>query len=237
MARILSTEVVAISDGNSLNNDRVSSGSPEERLSDGLDQAGAVMRVGGTVRRPGSPAAAQVRLFFAHLEQVGFDGAPRFHGFDDRNREILDYLARSLCLVIRTGRPVKACWSASPPTRPPRCRRRLPRARRHHVATSQNSAGSSRWLRLSHRPVPGKHRCPARKSRCDHRLRSRNAGRSAFRYRYCGPPLDPPYGTILCRVCAKQRLRDGQRGEAKLRSQPTAHLSDGRVRLRDPAGA
>jgi hypothetical protein len=38
-------------------------------------------------------------------------------------------------------------------------------------------------------------------------------------------------------LCAKQRLRDGQRGEAKLRSQPTAHLSDGRVRLRDPASA
>jgi hypothetical protein len=53
------------------------------------------MRVGGTVRRPGGPAAAQVRLFLAHLEQGGFDGAPRFHGFDDRNREILDYLERS----------------------------------------------------------------------------------------------------------------------------------------------
>jgi hypothetical protein len=99
--------VVAISDGNSLNNDRVSSGSPEERLSDGLDQAGAVMRVGGTVRRPGGPAAAQVRLFFAHLEQVGFDGAPRFHGFDDRNREILDYLDGAVAV------PRYPDWAAS----------------------------------------------------------------------------------------------------------------------------
>jgi hypothetical protein len=68
------------------------------------------MRVGGTVRRPGGPAAAQVRLFLAHLEQVGFDGAPRFHGFDDRNREILDYLERS---TLSSLPPWGTCMSSA----------------------------------------------------------------------------------------------------------------------------
>lgn len=64
----------------------------EESLAGGVDHAGAVVRVGDTVRRPGGPAAAQVRLFLQHLQEVGFSGAPRFHGLDDQGREIVDYL-------------------------------------------------------------------------------------------------------------------------------------------------
>jgi hypothetical protein len=64
----------------------------EEPLAGGVDQAGAVVRAGDTVRRPGGAAAEQVRLFLAHLAKAGFAGAPRFHGLDDQDREILDYL-------------------------------------------------------------------------------------------------------------------------------------------------
>jgi hypothetical protein len=68
------------------------SNSGEEPLAGGVDHAGAVVRVGDTVRRPGGVAAEQVRLFLAHLSKSGFAGAPRFHGLDDQSREILDYL-------------------------------------------------------------------------------------------------------------------------------------------------
>lgn len=64
----------------------------EEVLDGGVDQAGAVVRVGATVRRPGGRNAPAVRLLLAHLARTGFAGAPRFHGLDARGREILDYL-------------------------------------------------------------------------------------------------------------------------------------------------
>jgi hypothetical protein len=64
----------------------------EEPLSGGVDNAGAVVRVGDTVRRPGGAAAAQVRLFLTHLAAAGFGGSPRFHGLDEQGREILDYV-------------------------------------------------------------------------------------------------------------------------------------------------
>jgi Phosphotransferase enzyme family len=63
-----------------------------EPLAGGVDNVGAVTRVDDTVRRPGGPAAPQVRLFLQHLQAVGFTAAPRFHGMDEHGREILDYL-------------------------------------------------------------------------------------------------------------------------------------------------
>jgi phosphotransferase family enzyme len=59
-------------------------------LHGGLTNAGRVTRVGDTVRRPPSSAATWALL--EHLERVGFDGAPRFLGVDDRGREMLSYL-------------------------------------------------------------------------------------------------------------------------------------------------
>ncbi|MCE7001967.1 aminoglycoside phosphotransferase family protein [Kibdelosporangium philippinense] len=64
----------------------------EQPLAGGVDHAGAVVRVEDTVRRPGGPAATQVRFFLTYLDDVGFTGAPRFHGLDEHDREILDYL-------------------------------------------------------------------------------------------------------------------------------------------------
>lgn len=49
-----------------------------------------VVRVGDTVRRP--PEPAEVVELLRWFEQVGFDGAPRFLGYDDAGREILSYV-------------------------------------------------------------------------------------------------------------------------------------------------
>jgi len=87
--------------------DGVSDDPVEEPLAGGLDQAGAVVRVGNTVRRPGGPGAVPVRHFLAHLAETGFAGAPRFHGLDDMGREILDYLPGDVAV------PPYPEWAAS----------------------------------------------------------------------------------------------------------------------------
>jgi hypothetical protein len=51
-----------------------------------------VTRVGDTVRRPRRATGAATHALLGHLERVGFDGAPRFLGIDDRDREILSYI-------------------------------------------------------------------------------------------------------------------------------------------------
>jgi hypothetical protein len=62
----------------------------EVLLHGGLTNAGRVTRVGNTVRRPRASAATWALL--DHLERVGFDGAPRFLGVDDRGREMLSFI-------------------------------------------------------------------------------------------------------------------------------------------------
>ena len=51
-----------------------------------------VVRVGETVRRPAGPWTPAVHALLRHLEGVGFAGAPRALGFDDRGREVLSYV-------------------------------------------------------------------------------------------------------------------------------------------------
>ncbi len=51
-----------------------------------------VVRVGATVRRQQGAWSAAVHGFLRHLEDQGFDGAPRFLGIDEQEREILSYL-------------------------------------------------------------------------------------------------------------------------------------------------
>ena len=52
----------------------------------------AVVRVGDTVRRPQSDRAKPVHALLLHFEALGFDGAPRFLGIDERGREVLSYV-------------------------------------------------------------------------------------------------------------------------------------------------
>jgi hypothetical protein len=58
----------------------------------GGDVTDGVVRVGGTVRRPVGPHSPLVHALLAHLESVGFAGAPRFLGIDSSGREVLSYI-------------------------------------------------------------------------------------------------------------------------------------------------
>lgn len=61
-------------------------------LAGGFANAGSVVRVGDTVRRPTGAHTIAVHQLLAHLEKVGFEGAPRAHGFDERGREVLEWI-------------------------------------------------------------------------------------------------------------------------------------------------
>ena len=68
---------------------------PEPRevlLEGGFTNAGLVTRVGDTVRRPRHATSPAKHALLEHLERVGFDGAPRFLGIDERGREVLSYI-------------------------------------------------------------------------------------------------------------------------------------------------
>jgi hypothetical protein len=62
-----------------------------ERRLPGGRSFGAV-GVGDEVRRPAQPWTATVHSVLRHLEDVGFDGAPRARGFDEQGRERLTFL-------------------------------------------------------------------------------------------------------------------------------------------------
>jgi aminoglycoside phosphotransferase (APT) family kinase protein len=51
-----------------------------------------VVRVGDTVRKPPLGRTPYVVQLLRHFERVGFEGAPRFLGYDERGRLILTYV-------------------------------------------------------------------------------------------------------------------------------------------------
>lgn len=77
----------------------------EEVLAGGLGNEGRVVRVGDSVRRPVGAWTAAVHLLLAHLEQVGFDGAPRVHGLD-RDHELVEFIPGDVAV------PPFPAWSA-----------------------------------------------------------------------------------------------------------------------------
>jgi Phosphotransferase enzyme family len=64
----------------------------EQPLAGGMDPSAGVVRVGDTVRRPAGRSTHAVRSLLLHLEDVGFDGAPRFLGTDEQGRDVLTFL-------------------------------------------------------------------------------------------------------------------------------------------------
>jgi hypothetical protein len=64
----------------------------EEVLLGGIANRGGVVRIGDTVRRPQRATSPATHALLRHLEAVGFDGAPRFLGIDERGREVLSYV-------------------------------------------------------------------------------------------------------------------------------------------------
>lgn len=79
---------------------------PEIELPAG-DVTVGVVRIGNTVRRPRSPASELVAAYLAHLESVGFDGAPRLLGVDAQGRDVLTFLEGDV-----PGDPVEP-WAAA----------------------------------------------------------------------------------------------------------------------------
>lgn len=64
---------------------------PGEPL-EGGDVSDGVVRVGDTVRRPASASSAVVRRVLQHLDDAGFDGAPRWLGTDRLGRDVLTFV-------------------------------------------------------------------------------------------------------------------------------------------------
>lgn len=64
----------------------------EVPLDGGTANAGLVVRVGDTVRRPQTPTSSARHALLLHLEKVGFEGAPRYLGEDDLGREMLSFI-------------------------------------------------------------------------------------------------------------------------------------------------
>jgi Ser/Thr protein kinase RdoA (MazF antagonist) len=58
----------------------------------GGNMSSGVVRVGDTVRRPAGPWTPAVHALLTHLHEVGFGGAPRPLGIDDRGREVLTFM-------------------------------------------------------------------------------------------------------------------------------------------------
>jgi hypothetical protein len=58
----------------------------------GGNMSGGVVRVRDTVRRPAGPWTPAVHALLGHLHAVGFEGAPRPLGIDNRGREVLTFV-------------------------------------------------------------------------------------------------------------------------------------------------
>jgi hypothetical protein len=66
--------------------------SAEEHVLDGGNVAGAVVRIGQTVRKPPGPQTPAVEALLAHFQAAGFAGAPRTLGRDNRGRHVLEFV-------------------------------------------------------------------------------------------------------------------------------------------------
>jgi Ser/Thr protein kinase RdoA (MazF antagonist) len=87
-----------------------------------------VVRVGDTVRRPAGPWTDAVDALLTHLHAVGFPGAPRPLGRDDKGRQVLEYVpgqasepgrARSPAQLRAIGRLLRDYHRAVADFRPP----------------------------------------------------------------------------------------------------------------------
>jgi hypothetical protein len=79
---------------------------PEIALPAG-DVTVGLVRIGDTVRRPHQATSAAVAAYLGHLESVGFEGAPRYLGRDDKGRDVLTFVSGAVA-----GDPVEP-WAAA----------------------------------------------------------------------------------------------------------------------------
>lgn len=64
----------------------------EETLAGGVDNAGAVTRIGDHVLRPTNPFTSSIHRLLGHLDSVGFDGAPTVLDIEPDGRERLVFV-------------------------------------------------------------------------------------------------------------------------------------------------
>lgn len=69
----------------------------EELLSGGNATVGAVVRVGGTVRKPWQPTTPQVAEFLQHLRERGVD-VPAHLGRDAQGRQVIEYIPGDIAM-------------------------------------------------------------------------------------------------------------------------------------------
>jgi len=72
---------------------------PDEDRLTGNVTAGLV-RIGDTVRRPAGPHTDAVDALLSHLHHVGFTGAPRPLGRDERGRQVLEFVPGEMTMEI-----------------------------------------------------------------------------------------------------------------------------------------
>jgi Ser/Thr protein kinase RdoA (MazF antagonist) len=58
----------------------------------GGNVAVGLVRIGTTVRRPATSSSTSVDALLQHLENAGFEGAPKALGYDEQGRQILSYV-------------------------------------------------------------------------------------------------------------------------------------------------
>jgi hypothetical protein len=109
-------------------------------LPGGYTNAGLVSRIGDTVRRPMRPSSPAVHALLEHLERVGFNGAPRLLGIDDRGREVLSYIEGEAVIAPHPGWALTDSALVSV----------AHLLRRYHDAAASFDPAGRRW----HRPVP-----------------------------------------------------------------------------------
>lgn len=103
----------------------------DEILLSGGNASSGVVRVGQTVRRPAGPWTPAVHALLTHLHSVGFTGAPRPLGIDDRGREVLSFIPGVLpwpdrfelldphCELVRVARLIRQFHEAVADFTPP----------------------------------------------------------------------------------------------------------------------
>lgn len=67
-----------------------------------------VVRVGSTVRRPAGFWSPSVDALLRHLHAVGYEGAPRSLGFDQRGRHVVEYVVGDVRMPFRPRDHVSA---------------------------------------------------------------------------------------------------------------------------------
>jgi Ser/Thr protein kinase RdoA (MazF antagonist) len=184
----------------------------EVPLPGGMGSGGAVVRVGNTVRRPLRPESPAVHAFLHHLEEVGFDGAPRHLGTDDQGRAILSYIDGEV------GIPPYPAWTASEAllTSVAALQGRL-----HEAARSFVAPASARW-QTANLPEPGPDAIVCHNDLCVENVVTRDGRAVAFIDFDFAAPADPIVDIgIAARHWAPVRdpddIRDGRMGVDQVR--------------------